>query len=126
MTVLVLITLAFSILSTLLIIRINRILTMDRNEHRAREFVETVVDSINQRTDYYKYHCRKDVLSDIEESIGVISSNYKVTVIDSEWSYYEFDLTFDGKNKFLVDVQRWPPNDLEIIHFMPILKKVDR
>jgi hypothetical protein len=39
---------------------------MDRNEHRAREFVEIVVDSINQHTEYYKLHCSKVAMAEIE------------------------------------------------------------
>jgi archaellum biogenesis ATPase FlaH len=124
--ILALIAAVFSILSTVLIVRISLILTFDRNERRAREFVEIVVDSINQQTEYYKHHCSKDALAEIEGSINEITDKYKITVITAEQSYYEYDLTFDGKNKFTVDVEHWPQRDLEIIHFMSIPKKVDR
>jgi hypothetical protein len=123
--ILALIAAVFSILSTVLIVRISLILTFDRNEHRAREFVEITVDSINQHIEYYKHHCSKDAMVNIEENINEITDNYKITVIDAEWTYYEYDLTFDGKNKFYVAVLRHPQGGFEIINFAPIRTKVN-
>ena len=93
------ITVVLSIFSTFLIVRLSLISVFDRRERKARDFLEAVVDSIYQNTEYYKLHCSKDELAEIEKYINEITNNYKITTIDSEWAYYEFDLTFDGKNK---------------------------
>lgn len=124
--ILSLFTVLLSIISTLLIVNISILWTRDRNERRAREFVENVVDSINQHTEYYKHHCSKQAIEDIEGSIAVITANYKISVIEAEPSYYEYDVTFDGKNKFRFDVIRWPERGLEVIGLMPIPTRADR
>jgi hypothetical protein len=112
-----------SILSMVLVVRINMILTIDRNERRAREFVEKIIYSMNFHTDYYKYHCSKDVISNIDEgSINEVTSNYRIVFIDVSTPYYDYDLTFDGKNRYRVEVAQWSEGNLEIVLFDPILK----
>lgn len=115
---LVLIVLAISILTTVLV---STEWISERNEHRAREFVQKVVESINQQTDYYKQHCRKDAIEKIEENIYTITDNYEVKVVDFEWAYYEYHLTFNGTNKFYVSVMRTARDDFILVHFRPIL-----
>jgi type II secretory pathway pseudopilin PulG len=90
-----------------------------RNEQRAREFVREIVKSINQHTDFYKQHCRKRAIEDIEKNIGDITDNYEIRVLDYESAHYEYSLIFDDKNIYVVTVDRFPRNELLIIHFTP-------
>jgi hypothetical protein len=124
--ILSIISLLVSILSMVLVVRINSILTFDRNERGAREFVEKIVGSINQRTDFYKYHCRKDAIPDIEGYVSEFTNNYKITFIEFSSPIYSYDLTFDGKNKFRIDVVYRSSNNFEVDGFIPILKKNNR
>lgn len=91
----------------------------DKNEQRAREFVQKIVNSINQHTDYFKQHSEKDAIKEIEENIGEITDNYEIEVLDYEWAYYEYRLTFDKTNKFNVSVMRLAHDNFIIVHFTP-------
>gem|GEM_PF-3792664 len=119
--VLSIISVMVSILSMVLVIRINSILTFERNERKAREFVEKVIYSINLRTDYYKYYCSKNALSDIDGgSINEVTNNYRIILIEVDTPYYDYDLTFDGKYRFSVEVAKRSDGNLEITNFAPI------
>ena len=109
-----------SILSMVLVVRINSILTFDRNERRAREFVEKIIYSMNLRTDYYKHHCSKNALSYIDGgSINEVTNNYRIILIEVDAPCFDYDLTFDGKYRFDVEVVKRSDGHLEITNFVP-------
>ena len=110
-----------SILSMVLVIRINSILTFERNERKAREFIEKVIYSMNLRTDYYKRYCSKNALLNIDGgSINEVTNNYRIILIEVDAPCYDYDLTFDGKYRFDVEVVKRPGGNLEITNFAPI------
>jgi len=111
-----------SIFSLVSIARINLILTFDRQEHRARELVERVVYSINQHRDYYKNYCNQNAIADINENISKITANYEIILLETELGHYEFDLIFDGENKFSVYVEQGSNGSLKVTNFSPLLK----
>jgi hypothetical protein len=117
------ITVLISISSMVLVVRINRILTFDRNVRRAREFVEKIIYSMNLHTDYYKYHCSKDVLLNINGgAINEVTSDYKIILIEVDPPYYDYDLTSNGKNSFRIEVVP-RDGDFELVQFDPSYNK---
>ncbi len=62
-------------------------------------------------------------IEDIEKYDSDITANYKINLILAERSYYEYDVTFDGKNKFRIDILR-NGNEFQIIGFGPIPSNV--
>lgn len=74
-------------------------------ERKARAFLEKVITSVNNDTDFYKKRSKENAVSDMEEHKTMISNNYIIEVFNNEGPY-EYFVTFDEKYTFKVDINR--------------------
>ena len=109
--------LLLSIVSTLLIIKINSFYTADHNKQIIREFIEQTIETINQNEDYYKNRCSDDAVAEIKLNRSAISRNYKIIFLDVDAPIYEYNVIFDGNNVFKVDVWFEKYRMPKIVHF---------
>lgn len=77
-----------------------------KRQQEVRLFIEEVVESINDQTDFYKKHAEKRAISGIERHIGSITDNYEVLIVDYDWGTYDYRVAFDNNNTFRVKVVR--------------------
>lgn len=96
-----LIILSVSILLILLLIAFRP--TPWKAEQKARGFLEKVLVSVNDSTDFYKKHSTENVMRNIEEQKTKISKDYIIEVFNNEGPY-EYFVTFDKKYTFKADI----------------------
>jgi hypothetical protein len=73
-------------------------------EKKAARFLEQIITSINEQTNFYKEHSQFNVVSDIETHLSKISRNYKWRIFRQSENLIEYFVTFDETYEFQFDV----------------------
>jgi hypothetical protein len=95
-----------------------------RKEQEAREFLEQVITSINNETEFYKIHTNELNLKDIEANKDGLSKDYKIHLIDFDPGHYEYEMEFSGGKRFYIVVIKFEEG-YHFSHFRPLKKSVE-
>jgi len=77
---------------------------LQKKEQKSREFLEQIIESVNNQTDFYKKRASALNVRQIEIYKDKFSNDYEIDLIDSDPGHYEYKITFNGKNEFLIIV----------------------
>lgn len=69
-----------------------------------RDFVDKIISSVLDQTEFYKKHSQKQAIETIEEYANDFSKCYKVGTFDKTFHAYEAVIIFDNEKRFYVDV----------------------
>jgi type II secretory pathway pseudopilin PulG len=121
--VIIVIVIILIILGSMIAFLIHRSIQREAKEKiEAKQFLQQVVDSIRNNTDYYKNHSEQRVFkefNELEPSIKKMSGNYDIIYIDYYLGgAYEYRILFENNTAFITDVVFEKGNPL-LLRFLP-------
>ncbi len=75
-----------------------------REREKVTKFIDQIVHSVIEQTDFYKEHSNTQVLANLEKHAIDFTDFYKIDISDHTFDAYESIVTFDNGKQFYVDV----------------------